>query len=46
MEKQHKLNYLTPDTEVVEFRLENTVLSAGNEKLGDSGYGYGDSDFV
>ena len=45
MEKQHKLNYLTPDTEVVELRLEYTILSGETEKLGDSGYGYGDLDF-
>lgn len=39
MEKQHKLNYLTPDTEVVETRYEGAILLSDPDDYSNGGEG-------
>lgn len=44
--KTLKREYLVPETEVINMKLEGVIAaSGGNEGLGSSGFNYGDSDF-
>ena len=44
--KKTTREYLAPETEVINMKLEGVIAaSGGNEGLGSSGFNYGDTDF-